>query len=396
MRFLFLTPDIPYPLNNGGKIRNYHLITQLAQRHEVTLYTFDLTPHVHGRVEALQQAGVRVLLAPLAPHQQNKRLYQLRSLLHPQPYQYFERYNKAMQDLLTTELTRHRYDIVQVEFAQMGYYDLPNNGHTQTILDQHNVEHEVMYRTYRNEKSLLRKLYNYAEWRKFSRQEIKICRKFDKILTTSARDAQILGAKLPNKPFHVIPNGVDSHYFTYDRQQKPEANSLLFTGSIDYYPNTEGLLYFLHEIWPLLQQAQPDIKFYIAGKNPPPEIVAFGQADPHVIVTGTVNDMRDYHHKAAVVVVPLRIGGGTRLKILEAMAMSRPVVSTTVGAEGIDHTAEENILLADTPEAFSQAVLTLLADPDLRQKMGQHGRGLIEKQYDWQAIATQLEKIYQP
>ena len=170
---------------------------------------------------------------------------------------------------------------------------------------------------------------------------------------------------------------------------------ILFTGTISYYPNTEGILWFHKNVWSLIKAKNPDATFCIAGKSPPPEVESLAKSDASITVTGAVDDMRDYYAKAAVVVVPLRVGGGTRLKILEGMAMQKAIVSTSVGAEGIDHTNGIDILLRDTPESFADAVVDVMSDSKLRTGLEVAGRQLVEAKYDWKAVGNILCDVFE-
>jgi sugar transferase (PEP-CTERM/EpsH1 system associated) len=394
MKILFITPELPYPPDSGGRIRIFSLIRNLADRHLVSLISFDREPEDAIRSQELKKICKDVIAVPLStpqlPH--NKRKYQLLSLFGKVPFQYVSYFSKEMQVAIDNYLREHVVDIISVEFAQMGYYRLP--GHIARTLDQHNVEYEILYRSYINEPLSIRKLYNFIEWRKFRRNEVAICRDFSMCLTTSERDKEILRKDLPLTRFRVIPNGVDSLFFNNDGSSFPDQNVVLFTGNIGYYPNTDATKFFVEEVLPLLRRQIPGVKFVVVGKEPPPEIRRY-EADPGVMVTGYVDDTRDYFKKATVVVAPLRVGGGTRLKILEAMAMRKPVVATSVGAEGLDVAHGENILIADQPSQFAHAVSTLLRDEALRSKLAAAGRRLIEQRYDWKRITEQLETTYE-
>ncbi len=395
MKILFLTPYVPYPLNNGGLIRVHHLLLNLGREHDVTAICMEPDNDAQAQgIDIFKNHGVQIETVPVARSQKKelKRLYQLQSLVSPKPYQYKQYHSKAMQDAVSKHLNDGNYDLLMVEFSQMGYYEL--NTDIPSFVDQHNVEYEIMHRTYETEKSPLRKILAYSEWKKYSKQEIENCEKFTGCLTTSQRDAEILQQRSPGMDCHVIPNGVDSEFFRAD-DSEIDPNMVLFTGTISYYPNTEGILWFYKNIWPLIIAENPDATFCIAGKAPPPEVQAIADSDPAVTATGMVDDMRDYYNKAAVVVVPLRVGGGTRLKILEGMSMSKAIVSTSVGAEGIDHTNGNDILLKDTPEEFSTAVLTVMKNKALRQKLESGGRSLVEAKYDWRAVSQKLSLVFE-
>ncbi|OED37049.1 hypothetical protein AB833_25045 [Chromatiales bacterium (ex Bugula neritina AB1)] len=350
-------------------------------------------------INILKNKDIEVQTVPVAINQkkQFKRVYQLVSLVSSKPYQYQQYYSAAMQKAIDDRLTRHSYDTLMVEFSQMGYYRF--NSPIPMYVDQHNVEYEIMKRTYETENNFLRKLLASSEYRKYKKQEIENCLKFDSCLTTSARDAEILKEQAPSIAYHVIPNGVDSEFFKpVSTPAHPSVVNkppvVLFTGTISYYPNTEGIIWFHRNVWPLLKEKQPDATLCIAGKGPPTEIRQLAADDGSITVTGAVDDMRDYYAEATVVIVPLRVGGGTRLKILEGMAMGKAIVSTTVGAEGISHTDGKDILLRDTPKEFCEAVSELINDRDRRALMEAAGRTLVETQYDWKAVVSKLCDIF--
>ena len=395
MKILFLTPIFPYPLNNGGVIRVHHLLVNLAARHQVTMLSAEPKNDLEREgIEVIEKHGINVetVAATKSQKVENKRLYQLLSLASSKPYQYKKYYSDEMQNLLDKHFEQGNYDLFMAEFSQMGYYQM--NTDIPRYIDQHNVEYEIMLRTYETEKNPLRKILAYSEWKKFYEQEIENCNKFTGVLTTSQRDADILQERSPGMQCHVIPNGVDSNFFKPDGSDI-DPNMILFTGTISYYPNTEGVLWFHKNTWPLIKEKNPDATFCIAGKEPPLEIQKLAETDDSVIVTGMVDDMRDYYNKAAAVVVPLRVGDGTRLKILEGMAMEKAIISTSMGAEGIDHTDGENILLRDTPEDFSDAVVSVMADTLLRSKLEKGGRALVEAQYDWKAVSSTLSDVFE-
>jgi len=394
MNILFLTPYLPYPLNNGGLIRVHHLLVNLATKHQVTMLCMEPDNEAQSQgIDVIQGKGVKIELIPVASNQkkERKRLYQLLSLFSSKPYQYQQYYSTAMQAAIDKHLATGKYDLVLAEFSQMGYYDLKTD--IPKYVDQHNVEYEIMLRTYETEKNPLRRLLAYSEWKKYNVQEIENCEKFTACLTTSQRDADILQKRMPNMPCHVIPNGVDSDFFK-SSDEADDPNMVLFTGTISYYPNTEGIMWFHTNIWPLIKQKKPEATFCIAGKGPPAEVQKLAEEDSSIIVTGMVDDMRDYYNKAAAVVVPLRVGGGTRLKILEGMSMSKAIVSTKVGAEGIDHSDSIDIILQDDPQAFCDAVVSLMDDAALRARVGSAGRQLVEDKYDWRAISNTLSDIF--
>jgi len=396
MNILIITPYLPYPLNNGGLIRVHHLVINIARLHNVTLLCMepDHEEQASG-ISVLESHGVTVELVPVAANQRksNKRYFQFLSLFNNKTYQYYQYHSQAMQQKINNLCADTMFDLILAEFSQMGYYELP--AHITRYVDQHNVEYEIMQRTYETERSPLRKVLAKSEWRKYYQQEIINCDKFNTCLTTSQRDADILATRLDSETkCHIIPNGVDSDFFK-PVTQAVNPDLILFTGTISYYPNVEGILWFTKHIWPLIKQKRSSAQFCIAGKSPPAEIQALASTDDGINVTGAVDDMRDYYASASVVVVPLRVGGGTRLKILEAMAMGKAIVSTSVGAEGIDYTNNQNIVIEDEPELFANSTVNIMHDQELRKNIEVQGRKLVEKLYDWKAVTGKLCDIFE-
>jgi sugar transferase (PEP-CTERM/EpsH1 system associated) len=389
VNILVFAPYPPYPPRFGGAARVYHLLRVLARPHRVTLLCF-ASPGEAAEQAPLRELGIAVHTVDYPPAARWKRVYQIRSLVG-RAFSFYLHASRAMTAALAGLLARQRFDLVQVEFGDLGgYYTLP--GSVIRILDEHNVEYRLFERTWRQERSPLRRLYYRLEARKLREDELAACRGVDAILTTSDVDRATLAPQVEGRPIRVVPNGVDTSYFTPE-PAAVDSTRVVFTGAIDYQPNTDGVLYFCTEMWPRIRQAAPDTTFAIVGKDPPPQVRAL--AGDRVLVTGTVPDVRPWMRSAAAFVVPLRVGGGTRLKILEAMATGRAVVSTSLGCEGIEVTPGEDILIADTPSAFADAVLRCLREPALRERLGARGRALVERRYRWEAIGDGLSDFYE-
>jgi sugar transferase (PEP-CTERM/EpsH1 system associated) len=390
MDILVLAPYPPYPPRFGGATRIFHLVRMLAREHRVTVLCL-ASPAERAALAPLREICASVHTADYPPGVARKRLYQLRSLVG-RPYAYHLNYSPELAATLTRLLARQRFDAVQLEFGDVApFYPVPPG--VVRVLDAHNVEYQVLERTYRQVRSPLRRLYYRVEASKLRRAELGLCRRVDAILTTSEVDRATLAAEVSGVPMHVIPNGVDTAYFTPgDGAEAVDPSSVLFTGAIDYHPNTDGVLHFCADILPRIHAAAPEAVFTVVGKEPPAAVQAL--AGPGVMITGAVPDVRPWMRRAAVFVVPLRMGGGTRLKILEAMASERAVVSTSLGCEGIDVTPGEDILIADTPAAFAQAVVRCLRDPGLRARLGARGRALVERRYRWEVVGDALSAVY--
>ncbi|MBI3944299.1 MAG: glycosyltransferase [Armatimonadetes bacterium] len=389
MRTLIVAPSIPYPPTWGFGIRVYELARHLARRHHVTL----LACAEAGQEEDIAaMAAVGVTVHPVITAGASavaKRRGQLASLLSPASFQRRSAQTPAVQAAIDALLARDRFDLIQVESSQMGGFDF--HGHPRVLLDEHNIEYELLYRTYRAERSPARRLFNWMEYRKLRREERQCWNHAAGCILTSEREERIVRAHAPGKPTATVPNGVDVD--TFRPAGVPVApGRIVFTGLMRYRPNADAALYFTREILPLIHRERPDATFVVVGMGPPAEVERL--AGPRVIVTGEVPDVRPHLASAAVCVVPLRIGSGTRLKVLEGLAMGKAMVSTTLGCEGIRARDREHLLVADSPAAFARAVVRILAEPALAASLGRRGRALVEREYSWAQAAQHLEAFH--
>jgi glycosyltransferase involved in cell wall biosynthesis len=239
---------------------------------------------------------------------------------------------------------------------------------------------------------VLRRIHNTVNWRKLRREEIDDWRRFDGVTFTSRPDEERARAIVPTMRSAVVPNAVDLRsYRPLPGDPPSDGSTVMFFGINDYYPNSDGILFFVREVWPLLAASHPRARLKIVGPRPTREILA--QQSPRLEVTGAVDDVRAHLASAAAVIVPLRVGGGTRLKVLEAMAMAKPIVSTRIGAEGIEVVDDKHLLLADAPAQFAEAVGRVLDEPGLAARLGAEGRALVTARYSWEASARGLEEF---
>jgi glycosyltransferase involved in cell wall biosynthesis len=264
------------------------------------------------------------------------------------------------------------------------------------FLDDHNVEYKILERCADLEGHVLKKMVLYDQSCKMKKFEMMRLQKCKRYFTVSKDDLNILEELAQGKvQGAVIPNGVDTRYFHISSHDAPALeDALAFTGSMDWFPNEDAVMYFSDEILPLIWKEKPHVKFYIIGKSPSEKMKELSRKDSRIIVTGRVDDVRLLMARAKVFIVPIRVAGGTRLKILEAMSMRQSIVSTTIGAEGIKHTNGKDILLADTPEDFAQKTILLLNDPIYRDRLAEAGRELVCRLYDWDIIGQNLKNIY--
>jgi glycosyltransferase involved in cell wall biosynthesis len=295
------------------------------------------------------------------------------------------------------QMLAHRFDVVHFELAPMaGYAEACGVGRPNRpilCLDEHNIEYDIVRRTAGAEAGGLRRAYSAIEWRKVRREERQAWSHLDGCTLTSVRDQQMLLADEPTARTAVVPNGVDLDFFRPSpRSTEREPKTLLFFGAIDYYPNSDAMHFFLQDVFPELVRRDPSLRLCIVGRKPPESIVAHRSAN--VDVTGVVDDVRPWLDRADVVIVPLRIGGGTRLKILEAMAMGKAIVSTSLGAEGLDVVPERDLLVADDAAAFATQIGRLLDDPALGERIGASARRLVTRRYSWKAAVESLTRFY--
>jgi sugar transferase (PEP-CTERM/EpsH1 system associated) len=389
LRILMMTTSIPYPPNWGGGIRVYQFLLNLSRHHEVTLLTFGM-PQDREKIEALEKICHAVhIVTPPHLATSDKRITQLKSLVSPKSFTAGGITTAPMQAKLNS-LLQQGFDLIQVEFSHLSGYDFGTS--TPVVLDEHNIEYELLHRMYRTENTGFRRLYNWLEYKKFQREERHFWKRVDACVFTSDRETAMLREQVPGVLATTAPNGVDVEYFKpFPKDGDPD--SLVYTGLISYRPNTDAVIYFAQEVLPIILKKRPKTVFSIVGMGPPHEVGQLQSAN--VIVTGQVPDVRPYMEKAGVMVVPLRMGSGTRLKVLEGLAMGKPVVSTTIGCEGIDVQADVHLRIADTPEALADAVIALQEQRESALEMGRRGRALVEGRYSWASITDHLETFHQ-
>jgi glycosyltransferase involved in cell wall biosynthesis len=366
----------------------YHLLRQAARRHEVYLLSYAAESGLGSELGPLEQicAGTELLRRSGV----DKRREQLGSLLSIHSYQRRSHYSQKMQDLLDRRCRDWKIDLVVVEFSQMGYYRIPKG--IPWVLDQHNVESDLLRRMAQRGSWSIRRVYNQIEAAKFTREEKRIINAASAISATSVRDRDLMARDCLRAPLaEVIENGVDCAFFEPTDPPRPRPNSLVFVGATHYFPNQDGMVFFMEEIFPLVRQEVPEVTLKIVGGRPSETLLAY-QSNT-VEVTGFVDDVRPYMWDSAVFVVPLRMGGGTRLKVVEALAAHVPVVSTALGAEGIEVESGKHLLLADDPRAFADAVIRLLKDRDYARRLCESGNRLMKAVMDWNVIGERWNRM---
>lgn len=394
MRVLWIKAGGLLPLDTGGKIRSYHTIKELAQRHEITLYTF-YKAHSGDVHRELEKTVARVFIRPLElPESRTAADAMLFARLHATGTSYTmgKYYRPQVRRDVRTLTGDYSYDIIVCDFIFPAGL-LPWSGSPPTVLFTHNVEAEVWERQLRLTHSPLMKLALQLEAKALVRAERRYALLAEHVLTVSERNADYFRSFLDPDSVSVVPTGVDVEYF------RPSSNGaaarsldLVFTGSMDWMPNEDAVLHFVKDILPLIRQEVPAVRFLAVGRKPSAALERLADGDK-VVVTGAVDDIRPYLSRAAVFVVPIRSGSGTRLKVFEAMAAGKAVVSTRMGSEGLMVNDGEDIHLADNPHEFAAAVVSLLRDPGARASLESAARRLVEERYSWRAATVDFEAV---
>ena len=392
MRILFLQKRILFPNNTGGKIRTLNVVRHLAKWHDVT-YLCNVQASDEQHLDAMCELGVRLELIPWkeTPRGSLKFFFELaQNTLSPYPYNVSKDYDKSLRQRAIELLEEEPYDLVICDFVQMARNAIGLDAPAK-VLFQHNVEAQIFERHSKTDSGWLRRRYMALQWRKMQRFEGYAGRQFDTVVAVSHGDREIYERDYGWDNVEVIDTAVNLDYFSPSTDAE-QPDRVLFLGSMDWLPNQDGVDHFVSTTWPLIRSARPGAVFQIVGRNPSEAIRQLARTEG-VEVLGTVPDVRPFLAEAAVVVVPLRIGGGTRLKIFEAMAMEKAVVSTELGAEGLPVESDNHLILADEPAQFADAVVDLLADSERRSQLASNARRLVVENFSAETVARQFESI---
>ena len=393
VRILWLKTELLHPVDKGGKIRTYNMLKELKRKCHITYLTLD-----DGAVDNTARELANEYCHDLVciPHRRREKFTTgfyvelALNLASDLPY--------AIKKYESSEMRREiekrvgDCDVLICDFLAPAV-NIPRDLECATVLFQHNVEAMIWKRHYEVQTNAARKAYLYRQWRKMVDFEAATCPKFDSVVAVSREDREQMEREYGVENVYDIPTGVDTAFFRPSSQRERKPHNLVFTGSMDWLPNEDAIRYFTEQIMPRIKQSVPDVTLTVVGRDPYPGLVELSKQDPSVIVTGRVEDVRPYMDEAAVYIVPLRIGGGTRLKIYEAMAMEKPIVSTSIGAEGLPVMNGTEIVLADTPESFADAVVKLLHDRDLANTIGQCAATRVRKEFGWNTVADSFAGI---
>jgi glycosyltransferase involved in cell wall biosynthesis len=395
MKILFLSTRSPYPLISGHSLRTYHILKGAAEKHNVTLITF---VQLKEELEESNLGHLRKLCDSVTQFQVPSDVSRLElsskllcNLVSGLPFVAQKYDSRKFRNEIRRALRKDKIDLVHVDLLPLSCYldefpDIPK------ILVNHNVESLRLYRWFKNEKNLLRKFYLGTQYKKLRRYEVHSMAKYDACVVVSEQDKAILREMGVQSKIFVVPNGTDTEFFK-PLGTRVDQNAVTWVGHMDVHTNRDAALYLYREIYPQLSKRLGSVKMVFVGTSPPKEILEASKRDGNVMITGFVEDIRPYLAKAAVFVVPIRIGSGTRLKILDAMAMGKAIVSTSVGCEGLNVSHGENILIADSPWDFADQVVRVLHDESLRRGLEQNARALA-LEYDWKRQCVLQEEAY--
>ena len=395
MDIVWLKTELLHPVDKGGKIRSYNMLKELKRTCHITYLTLDDgTADEQARELASEYCHELVCI----PHRRREKFTTgfyfdlMLNLTSDLPYAIKKYESAAMRQEILKRIATNRFDVLVCDFLAPAV-NVPQKLDCPSVLFQHNVEAMIWKRHADVQTNVAKKTYLFRQWQKMRRFEAKACPSFDCVVAVSREDRELMQQEYGVKNIYDVPTGVDTTYFRPSGDQGGKSHNLVFTGSMDWLPNEDAIRYFTEQIMPRIKQEVPEVKLTVVGRDPYPSLVELSKHDASIIVTGRVEDVRPFMEDAAVYIVPLRIGGGTRLKIYEAMAMEKPIVSTSVGAEGLPIVDGEEILLADTREAFAEAVVGLLRNQSLATEIGKRAAATVREKFGWQNVANNFASI---
>lgn len=399
MKLLWLSHFIPFPPRGGAFQRSFNLIRHTAAKYETHLFALNMQGETKERAEQYADelrkfcAEVEVWEPPY-PWKGARWWGQLMfSPLYRLHYGARALWSPALGRRWETVLARHPGALVHFDSIDLALY-FPPAVNFRRVLNHHNCESAMAERRAEKEPNPVKQVFLRQQAAKLQRLECEVCHHFDVNLTVSELDTQTLRARNAQAHCHVVENGTDTEYF-HPSDEPPEPNTMVFAAGLRWYPNVSGIRFFARDVWPVLKQQCPGIRLYLVGRTPVESVVRFATSDSDVTLISDPEDVRPWVWKASLFVCPIVDGGGTRLKILDALAMGKAVVSTAIGCEGLDLRNDESILVADTPSEFVRQTLRALQDASLRARLGTCGRALVERRYSWVVVGEHLAAAYQ-
>lgn len=391
---MLLTQVLPFPPDSGPKVKTYNVLKYLSASHDVTLVSF-VRGDQSAEVAALKRFCGAVHTVPMARDKWRDGLAMLRSLLTAQPWMMVRDDRAAMRELVDRLAREEHFDVAHADQLNMGQYALRVAG-ARKLLDLHNALWLLYKRLAETMPSGPRRWLLNRDWRLLKTYEGRLCGEFDAVMAVSEEDKIALQDAMGGraKPIKVIPITVDGDEVAEVRRA-PDAGNILHIGTMYWPPNIDGITWFVSEVLPLIRQRRPDVVFDCVGARPPQQLLELKQRDPRINVTGYVEDVQPFLQNAGVMIVPLRAGGGMRVKILNALAQGLPIVTTTLGCEGIAVEHGVSALIADTPAQLAESVLAVLADRELGDRLGRNARALFGQRYDYRVALRAMDELFE-
>jgi polysaccharide biosynthesis protein PslH len=397
MRILWVKTDYLHPTQRGGQIRTLEMLKRIHAHHEVDYLTLDDGTNEDGPRRTGEYCRKHYAVPHQAPGRHSARFWMevLRGLFSSQPMAVFRWRSQAMGDKAGELIARERYDAVVCDFLvpAASLRDWKN-----LVLFQHNVEAQIWERHALNGPSWVHRWYFSRQAEKMAAFEGEVCRGVRKVIAVSEEDALLMRRRYGLTDVEAVPTGVDTAYFAADPgPMEAEARDLVFVGSMEWMPNEDGAVWLKREILPRIWKRRPETTVALVGRNPSKLVHSLAEGEPRILVTGTVADVRPWMRQAQISIVPLRVGGGTRLKVYEAIAAGVPVVSTTIGAEGLELAHGKHLLVGDSEDEFAEACLTLLRDRERAREIAATARKYVEENFSWDSVVMRfLELIALP
>jgi glycosyltransferase involved in cell wall biosynthesis len=397
MRVAIVDEELPYPPNSGKRIRTFELISRLARRHEIT-YISHRNADAAEAVEAsraLTRLGIKTMVVEprLAPRSGWRFYGKLAlNLLSPLPYSVSSHKSLSLERSVREVATRDSIDLWQAEWTPYADY-LTGLVKAPRLIMAHNVESQIWKRYFENEVNPFKRWYIGRQWRKFEAFERRVLGSVDKVVAVSNEDANVICDHCGARSVDIVENGVDTQYFQSVRADR-DTKEMLFVGSLDWRPNLDAVDQLLSVVFPAVLAQEPSARLCLVGRNPPESLHHRIDNSPRVELHANVVDVRPFLARSALMVVPLRIGGGSRLKILEAFAAGLPVISTKVGAEGLEVRSGTHLTVVDSISEMACPIIANYREPQPAKAMSEHARLLVEDRYDWAMIATKLEAVW--
>lgn len=395
IRALWVATELLHPVNKGGRIRTYNTLKWLKSHQHVTYLTLDDGSADPDAIERAQEYAHEVIAVP---HKLSPKfgvgfyVDLLMNLASPEPYAVAKYRSARLQSECRRLLRERRPDLLVCDFLAASV-NLPESIGCPSVLFQHNVEAMIWRRHCETEPGALRRTFLRRQWQKMARFEQDACRRFDQVIAVSTEDRDAMRREYGVEHVDDVPTGVDTEFFRPTGRLPTNPFELTFVGSMDWRPNEQGILRFVREVLPRVRKRFPETSLTVVGRSPPKSLLQLAAADRKLTVTGRVDDVRPYIERAAVCVVPLYVGGGTRIKIYEAMAMGKAVVATSIGAEGLPVQHDRHVFIADGDERFAEAIGRLLADPDRAAALGARAAEYVRSSFGWETVARRFADI---